>query len=160
MADNIAKHNKQGADIMILIVGGACQGKTEYAWKLAVQSAESDGGPGKNENTAPDRDTFLAQAADGMRDRWEQAQGKVWILNLHGFVRKVLEAGAEPERLVSLILEQPPEIITLDEVGSGIVPLNREDRDYRDAVGYVGQLLASEAQQVYRVIYGIPVRIK
>lgn len=145
---------------MILIVGGACQGKADYAWKLAVQRAESDRGPGQMQKTAPDRETFLTQAADGLRDRWEQVKGKAWVLNLHGFVRKFLENGVEPDDFVRLILEQRPELITLDEVGSGIVPLAREDRDYREAVGHVGQLLASEAQQVYRVIYGIPVRIK
>ena len=48
----------------------------------------------------------------------------------------------------------------MDEVGCGIVPVERLERDYREAVGRAGQLLAQNASQVFRVICGIPVRIK
>ena len=48
----------------------------------------------------------------------------------------------------------------MDEVGCGIVPLSREDRDYREAVGRAGQKLAEAAREVWRIQCGIPVRIK
>jgi len=51
-------------------------------------------------------------------------------------------------------------LVTLDEVGCGIVPMEKREREYREAVGAAGQLLASVADQVYRVLAGIPVRIK
>ena len=51
-------------------------------------------------------------------------------------------------------------VITMDEVGCGVVPMSREERQYRDAAGRAGQELAGRAEQVWRVIAGIAVRIK
>ena len=48
----------------------------------------------------------------------------------------------------------------MDEVGGGIVPVDPEDRIYRELVGRAGQRLAKEAEQVHRVLCGIGVRIK
>ena len=70
-------------------------------------------------------------------------------------IRAVLEAGEDPEAFTRQIL-----VITLDEVGCGIVPLEKTERDYREAVGHAGQMLAAAAAEVYRVQCGIAVRIK
>ena len=75
-------------------------------------------------------------------------------------LQKALEAGEDPDALTRKLLENPPEVITLDEAGCGIVPIEREKRIYREAVGRVGQLLAARAEKVYRVQCGIAVRIK
>ncbi len=48
----------------------------------------------------------------------------------------------------------------MDEVGAGVVPVERSDREYQETIGLAGQLLAREAAEVYRVICGIGVRIK
>ena len=56
------------------------------------------------------------------------------------------------------VQENPDAVITLDEVGCGVVPVDREEREYREAVGAAGQELAALAGEVYRVT--IPVRIK
>ena len=58
------------------------------------------------------------------------------------------------------LLTDPPAVITLDEVGCGIVPLEKSERDYREAVGHAGQMLAAAAAEVYRMQCGIAVRIK
>lgn len=47
-----------------------------------------------------------------------------------------------------------------DEVGCGIVPMEKSERDYREAVGHAGQMLAAAAAEVYRVQCGIAARIK
>ena len=60
----------------------------------------------------------------------------------------------------SQILVNPPAVITLDEVGCGIVPMEKSERDYREAVGHAGQMLAAAAAEVYRMQCGIAVRIK
>ena len=72
-------------------------------------------------------------------------------------IRAVLEAGEDPE---AFTLVTPPAVITLDEVGCGIVPLEKTERDYREAVGHAGQMLAAAAAEVYRMQCGIAVRIK
>ena len=73
-------------------------------------------------------------------------------------IRAVLEAGEDPEAFTRLT--DPPAVITLDEVGCGIVPLEKSERNYREAVGHAGQMLAAAAVEVYRVQCGIAARIK
>lgn len=50
--------------------------------------------------------------------------------------------------------------LVTNEVGSGIVPENRLARLFRDIAGRVNQLLARQADEVYMVVSGIPVKIK
>ena len=50
--------------------------------------------------------------------------------------------------------------IICDEVGCGITPLDRTDRDWRERVGRLCCRLAAEADEVYRVHCGLGVRIK
>ena len=55
---------------------------------------------------------------------------------------------------------QPALVILLDEVGSGIIPMEAEARRYRELVGRVGCMLAAQADTVVRVVCGIGVQIK
>lgn len=129
---------------MILIVGGRCQGKGAYAQKLLGQEGQG----------------CVLQVADGSTGPWQQAAGADCILNFHEYIRQVLAAGEDLEQFVGQILSAAPEVITMDEVGCGIVPMERSQRDYREAVGHVGQRLAAAAGQVYRMVCGVPVQIK
>ena len=54
----------------------------------------------------------------------------------------------------------PDAVVTANEVGSGIVPLDREERAWREACGRALCVLAEHAGQVTRVVCGIGVRIK
>lgn len=131
---------------MILVIGGACQGKRSFARGLSGLSEED----------------FAAKAADGRKDEVQKAlDGKhPYLLHFHEWIRRMSEQGQSVRDFVRKVLEIGPEIIVMDEVGLGIVPLERTDRDYREAVGQAGQILAAEAEQVYRVICGIPQKIK
>lgn len=51
-------------------------------------------------------------------------------------------------------------VVITNEIGSGIVPENKLGREFRDIAGRVNQYLAKEANEVYVVISGIPVKIK
>jgi adenosylcobinamide kinase/adenosylcobinamide-phosphate guanylyltransferase len=51
-------------------------------------------------------------------------------------------------------------IVVTNEVGSGIVPDNEISRRFRDCAGRANQVIAREADEVYSMISGIPVRIK
>ena len=51
-------------------------------------------------------------------------------------------------------------IIVTNEVGTGLVPANKMGRLYRDLLGRANQLLAEEADEVYLMVAGLPVRIK
>lgn len=50
--------------------------------------------------------------------------------------------------------------ILCDEVGNGVIPISGADRDYRMLVGRLQTRLAVEAESVYRMTCGIPVKIK
>lgn len=80
--------------------------------------------------------------------------------DLQNEIRNLMKEGKDPESLIRQILADPPAVITLDEVGCGIVSIEKEERDYREAVGQAGQLLAAAAKEVYRVQCGIATRIK
>ena len=51
-------------------------------------------------------------------------------------------------------------IVTCSEVGAGIVPLDAQERAWREAVGRMSCELASQAETVVRMVCGIPVVLK
>ncbi len=51
-------------------------------------------------------------------------------------------------------------IVVTNEIGSGIVPDNKLARRFRDIQGCVNQLVSEEAERVYLLVSGIPVKIK
>ncbi len=51
-------------------------------------------------------------------------------------------------------------IIVTNEVGLGLVPVNRVGRLYRDLLGKANQILAQCADEIYLMIAGLPVKIK
>ncbi len=51
-------------------------------------------------------------------------------------------------------------IIVTNEVGLGLVPVNKLGRLYRDLLGKANQVLAQHADEVYLMVAGIPLRIK
>ena len=137
---------------MIFITGGAFQGKEAYARTLS--------GLGQEE--------FVGRKADGTVSGKEGAQapvagqlaGKKILVNYQGFVRQALAQGEDVLEMTRQVLAQEPEFVTMDEVGCGILPMAKEERQYRDLAGAAGQMLAASAREVYRVVAGIPVRIR
>jgi len=51
-------------------------------------------------------------------------------------------------------------LLVTNEVGAGIVPENKLARVFRDIAGRVNQHLASQVDEVYFVVSGIPMKIK
>lgn len=64
------------------------------------------------------------------------------------------------EMLDELINKYPDMIVICDEVGSGIVPMDKFDREYRDKVGEISCYLAKKATSVHRVVCGLGMVIK
>ena len=52
------------------------------------------------------------------------------------------------------------EVVVCDEVGSGVIPMEKKEEIYRETVGRLQVLLAAEASEVWRVWCGIPERIR
>ena len=77
------------------------------------------------------------------------------VMNLQDIVAKA------PDRAAELL----PDLLRKDaviccEVGSGVIPLERSDRDMREATGRLCVVLAQHADKVVRLVAGIPVVIK
>ena len=54
----------------------------------------------------------------------------------------------------------PDAVVAADEIGCGVVPVDREERAWREAAGRALCVLAQGAESVTRVVCGIGVRIK
>ena len=59
-----------------------------------------------------------------------------------------------------LIHGNPAVILVTDEIGYGIVPVDRMEREYREQTGRVCTELAAYSEKVYRVMCGIGQVIK
>ena len=186
-----------------LFVGGAYQGKSNLAMREAV--------------TEENRFTLVA---DGEQSPLEDAFDSEAVLNLHIYIRRLIdavlgeydgkregdrvfcdsirseinertEAVRDPAertsagetkmvreqtketenieirieevmyRYLDMILKRNPNaVITCDEIGCGIVPIDKTDRLWREMSGDACQYLAARAVKVCRVVCGIPMALK
>jgi len=85
----------------------------------------------------------------------------LWISNLMmaGWSEeKILE---EADRLLRICRRTECSLILVgNEVGMGIVPDNPSARNFRDLSGLIQQKIAGEADEVYFMVSGLPVKIK
>ncbi|MDE7262885.1 MAG: bifunctional adenosylcobinamide kinase/adenosylcobinamide-phosphate guanylyltransferase [Oscillospiraceae bacterium] len=79
---------------------------------------------------------------------------------VHG-LHLAIRALEEPEAAIRAWLETHPDgVVICDEVGCGITPLDRADREWREKVGRICCGLAERAEAVYRVQCGLETRLK
>ena len=79
------------------------------------------------------------------------------VYDLHDIVRQMLRNQHDP---MSLMSELRGHVVTCDEIGCGVVPIEQNDEKWREAVGRLCCALASEADAVIRVWAGVPQFIK
>ncbi|MDR1753423.1 MAG: bifunctional adenosylcobinamide kinase/adenosylcobinamide-phosphate guanylyltransferase [Eubacterium sp.] len=82
------------------------------------------------------------------------------VFDLHERIHEVLSSGGGYEDLIEEIMLKENIVITCDEVGSGIVPADRFQRNYREAVGNACMLIAKRAETVIRVCAGVGIKLK
>ncbi len=87
--------------------------------------------------------------ADGLLDR------RPVLYNLQALVRQ--DPGGAGDLLPHLLDKA---VVICDEVGSGVVPTDREERLWREACGRLCISLAERAQRVVRVQCGLPQVLK
>lgn len=124
---------------MILITGGAYQGKSAY---LHAHFPE----------------ILLADSADCSFDEALHAE---CITNYHILIERLISANMDPIEWTSGLCKKNPEcIILMNEIGSGIIPIEKTERIRRELTGICGCIIASHAQHVIRLTCGIPAAIK
>lgn len=81
--------------------------------------------------------------------------------DFHETVRNAMRRGEDARAFAQCIIAAHPEaVIVANEVGAGVVPVEAQERAFREAVGRALCVVAQAAQQVTRVVCGIGVRIK
>jgi adenosyl cobinamide kinase/adenosyl cobinamide phosphate guanylyltransferase len=76
-------------------------------------------------------------------------------------VQKTVAAGEDPAEKLEILLTRNPGLIVLcDEVGCGVVPMDREERVWRETVGRLCCRMAGQAERVDRVFCGLAMRLK
>ncbi|MCL1912878.1 MAG: bifunctional adenosylcobinamide kinase/adenosylcobinamide-phosphate guanylyltransferase [Eubacteriaceae bacterium] len=125
---------------MILVFGGSNQGKREFVQKQF----------GINRH-----DMFVCSDKQGI------SYDNQAIANFNDFVQWLLARGKDPVEYVQSNLHNfKDKIIIIEDITSGIVPLGKETRAYREYVGKVMQLFSRNADEVYRVFCGIGEKLK
>lgn len=107
---------------------------------------------------------FLGPLYSGKQDAakaWAESSGKDWAnLRVCDDVMAHWNGASEELRQIALNLTEAYDLILYTEVGSGLVPVDETERRYREVSGRLSTMLAEQADEVYRVVAGIPKRLK
>lgn len=126
---------------MILIIGGAYQGKRAFAMNTFKMGEH--------------------QMTDGDGCDFSEIFEKPVLFNLHLLIGRLLNADIEPQtHLLPHLLGKNEMIIICNEIGLGIVPISEKERRIREEVGRILCILAEKADAVYRLYCGIPTLLK
>ena len=120
---------------MKLVIGGAFQGKLDFAKKMTG------------------KETGWADGAAVLKDDFQDLVRR-WLLLEE-------ETGTAPEAELEELLQKNPEIcIVTNELGYGVVPIEPFDRKWREKTGRICTELAAKADSVTRVVCGIGILLK
>lgn len=124
---------------MILVFGGAYNGKLEFI---------------KRKYNISNEDIFFCE------DEHLKYDKKV-ICGLHIFTRACIINKINPlELLKSKFNLLKDKIIICDEINSGIVPMERADREWREETGRLLQYLTQNSSDIYRIFFGLEEKLK
>ena len=140
---------------MKVIIGGACQGKLAFA-KREYQVADGwiDGRVCKLEEIEGCRGIF--QFHEYIRRFMDDRKDGLWLSSDLSIVGMEQQA----ERFADLLYEKNPDILIVsNELGCGIVPMEKKDRLWRETCGRVCTALAARADEVVRVVCGVGQKI-
>ena len=123
---------------MILVIGGAYQGKLEYVLKKH-----------------PDKTVLQCDAENPKPDFSADI-----INSLHLLVLAQIREGIDTlEFLTGKLPELKDKVIISDDISCGVVPVEKEARQWREATGRCLVLLSENADEVIRIFCGIGGRI-
>lgn len=130
---------------MILVMGGAFQGKLRWA---------------KEEYHL--REGWIDGETCGMEEIWSCSG----ISRFHEYIKRALKLGMlteeeEGDAFVRELYERNPRLVVVtNELGYGIVPIEPFDRLYRERTGRICTGIAAGAREVVRVVCGIGIKLK
>lgn len=125
---------------MKLIIGGKSQGKLEFVLK--------------------NFDVPLNEVVRSDQGSIDMLYRSRVVDQVHLLIRQMTKEEECIESINKIIERNPDVIFICDEIGYGIVPVNEEERKYRERVGRTMCTVAKEADEVIRVICGIGQKLK
>ncbi len=131
---------------MYLVVGGANQGKLAWA-RRQFNLADDEIADGARLELTP----------GGLPELAEQRA----LCGLHLLLPRL--SGVDAARLeawLGALAARPGFVVLCDEIGAGLVPIDRAGREHRELVGRSCCALAAQAEGVWRVFCGIAQRLK
>lgn len=126
---------------MVMVTGGAFQGKRDCLKRLYGLS-----------------DSDIISGADcALEDVFNAAA----VSDYHEIVRRLLDENIDVSGFTErLCRENPNAAVIINEIGCGIIPLEKSERIYREEVGRAGCIISSHSEMVIRVFCGIHEVIK
>ena len=128
---------------MVLIIGGAYQGKLDYA---------------KEQYGLTDDDVFTCEETSTAVGFDEKI-----VDHFERYVLALIKAGQVPEKAVGMQLRAnryKDRIIICDDISQGVVPMDKTERAWREGVGRTMVKVSEQADKVVRVFCGIPEILK
>lgn len=132
---------------MELYIGGFFQGKLDYVLDLRKTNR---------------KDVTVIECENSDADeRLRYAPSDAVIHDFQLWIRSLLKRGENPMVKTKEFIEAHPEcIIICDEIGSGIIPADKFEREWREETGRVLVFLANKADRVERIMCGLGMRLK
>ena len=128
---------------MVLVTGGHGQGQNDFGEELVKKNNITGG------------------LADCGTCDFKEPLTAAFIKDYHRLVKRFIEEGEDPAEYTKKLVEaNPAAVITVDEVGCGVVPIEASAREYRETVGRMSCIIAASSDEVYRMFCGIPSKIK
>jgi len=168
---------------LILVLGGAASGKSDMALRLAGTrrpKAFVATGEGLDDEMAVRISRH--QAARGSEwitaevpvevSAWFSQQGKayhaivldcvtLWLNNLQGRQTSAVTVAKKVDELLAAMRTVKARVVIVsNELGLGLVPVEKTARRFRDLAGCVNQQIAAAADEVYFVVSGLLFRLK
>ena len=126
---------------MVLIIGGAYQGKLDYA---LGRFGLTDG------------DVYRCEI-----DNVETPAGKCAVYGLDKWILALLKAGMDTAEAVRRFADaNGAAVVICDDISCGVVPIDPLERKWREATGRALVELTKSADEVVRMFCGIPTKLK
>lgn len=133
---------------MILIIGGAYQGKLDYA---------------KKEYDLKENDVFMCSAGKSVEPGVHPGIdfSRKCVSSIEEFAFACVSAGVEPlDYFVEHESEWQDSILICEDIFCGVVPLGADLREWRQATGRLCKYLSQQAESVIRVFCGLEQKLK
>ncbi len=164
----------------ILITGGNRSGKSLFAENLSFSFGNKPSYLATAKNIDEEMNSRIKIHKERRKNSWYEFESQIDLIEtlkkidknspvlvdcitfwLNNIFYEKKNWRTEVEKLAKfLVTFKQPIILVTNEIGSGIISMNKLSREFADATGITNQILASVCDEVYVVICGIPKKIK